>query len=197
MATFLFDKIIFGPVYSRRLGISLGINLLPNECKVCNFNCIYCECGLTPDISEKQINFHKQKDIYKALLENLKLLKNNNELVETITFAGNGEPTLHPELCKIVKMIKEYGLNVFLLTNGVLIYDDYLRKLKKSGLDYIMFHIDPWQKRPDLPEKPKFEDVKMRLKELTTMAYSHGIDVSISMTLNNEDKETLIKYNQF
>lgn len=150
----------------------------------CNIGCRVC-------YKKKSNNIKNLSEIRKDLKIAMKLRN-----LHTVSITG-GEPTLHPELCKIVKMIKEYGLNVFLLTNGVLIDGDYLRKLKKSGLDYIMFHVDPWQKRPDLPEKPNFEDVKIRLKELTTMAYSYGIDVSVSMTLNNEDKKTLAKYNKF
>ena len=95
MATFLFDKTVFGPVKSRRLGISLGINLLPNDRKICSFDCIYCECGLNVKGGEKQSL--PTRDEVKHLLE-LKLIEMGAEnlLPDVITFAGNGEPTLHP-----------------------------------------------------------------------------------------------------
>ncbi|MFC2138961.1 radical SAM protein [Bacteroidota bacterium] len=102
MATFLFDEIIFGPVNSRRLGISLGINLLPNDSKFCNFNCIYCECGLTEESSFKYFKLHPRDEIKQALEEKLKYLKSNKKRLDTITYAGNGEPTLHPSFAEII-----------------------------------------------------------------------------------------------
>ena len=97
MATFLFDKIIFGPVKSRRLGVSLGINLLPVNVKVCSFDCIYCECGWTPKKYEEKAEMPSRADVRQKLEEKLKQMATNNGLPDVITFAGNGEPTLHPE----------------------------------------------------------------------------------------------------
>jgi wyosine [tRNA(Phe)-imidazoG37] synthetase (radical SAM superfamily) len=102
MSTFLFDRIIFGPVKSRRLGISLGINLLPATRKICNFNCIYCECGWTIDPTKEKSSFPKRDEISKALLLKLTEMKEKNQPLDVITFAGNGEPTLHPDFPVIV-----------------------------------------------------------------------------------------------
>lgn len=102
MATFLFDEIIFGPVKSRRLGVSLGINLLPTKRKICNFNCIYCECGWTTDIEKVKDKLPGRKDVYKALEKKLSEMKAANESPDVITYAGNGEPTLHPEFSGII-----------------------------------------------------------------------------------------------
>jgi wyosine [tRNA(Phe)-imidazoG37] synthetase (radical SAM superfamily) len=102
MATFLFDKIIFGPVKSRRLGVSLGINLLPATKKICNFNCIYCECGWTSDSKGEPGSLPSRQDVYNALDKKLKLMKDKNQAPDVITFAGNGEPTLHPEFPNII-----------------------------------------------------------------------------------------------
>jgi len=105
---FLFNNIIFGPVNSRRFGISLGINLLPRNNKLCNYNCIYCECGLTPEdsiIAEKRL---PDKDEVKRDLEvSLIGMLNNNLPIDSITFAGNGEPTLHPQFLDIVDEVIE------------------------------------------------------------------------------------------
>jgi len=103
MATFLFDKIIFGPVNSRRLGISLGINLLTTDCKVCNFNCIYCECGLTSQSNNKIKKFFTREQIITALALELAKSNNESEKLDSITFAGNGEPTLHPDFPEIIE----------------------------------------------------------------------------------------------
>jgi wyosine [tRNA(Phe)-imidazoG37] synthetase (radical SAM superfamily) len=102
MSTFLFDRIIFGPVKSRRLGVSLGINLLPAGRKVCNFNCIYCECGWTLDTSKEKNSLPKRGEIFKALDKKLSEMKAKNTPPDVITFAGNGEPTLHPDFPAIV-----------------------------------------------------------------------------------------------
>jgi wyosine [tRNA(Phe)-imidazoG37] synthetase (radical SAM superfamily) len=101
MPTFLFDKIIFGPVWSRRLGESLGINLLPVNRKTCTFNCIYCECGLTP-ADTAQTGFPEVKQVLELLEEKLTEMKADNQYLNSITFAGNGEPTLHPQFPKIL-----------------------------------------------------------------------------------------------
>jgi len=102
MATFLFDEIIFGPVKSRRLGISLGINLLPAKRKICNFNCIYCECGWTGNIDKAISHLPAREEVYKALELKLSEMKAKNRAPDVITYAGNGEPTLHPAFAAII-----------------------------------------------------------------------------------------------
>jgi len=102
MPTFLFDEIIFGPVKSRRLGVSLGINLLPVNRKICNFDCVYCECGLTNDGDNVSGQLPGRADVYKALEKKLSEMKSKNQNPDVITYAGNGEPTLHPEFTGII-----------------------------------------------------------------------------------------------
>jgi wyosine [tRNA(Phe)-imidazoG37] synthetase (radical SAM superfamily) len=102
MSTFLFDKIIFGPVKSRRLGVSLGINLLPETRKVCNFNCIYCECGWTKTDQIDISQFPSRNKVYDALDKKLSEMKESGQHPDVITYAGNGEPTLHPDFPGII-----------------------------------------------------------------------------------------------
>lgn len=101
MPTILFDKIIYGPVYSRRLGVSLGVNLLPADGKLCSFDCIYCECGLN---EERRTNskLPARKDVQAALEQKLSAMKQDGIIPDVITFAGNGEPTMHPEFAGII-----------------------------------------------------------------------------------------------
>lgn len=102
MGTFLFDKVIFGPVKSRRLGVSLGINLLPTDEKICSFNCVYCECGFNtpkPDASKMP----SKNKVYVQLEKKLREMADIEETPDVITFAGNGEPTMHPEFAGIIK----------------------------------------------------------------------------------------------
>ncbi len=102
MATFLFDKIIFGPVSSRRLGVSLGINLLPTDSKFCSFDCIYCECGWTPEKGTVKTVLPTGAEVREKLEEKLLQMQQENRLPDVITFAGNGEPTMHPEFETII-----------------------------------------------------------------------------------------------
>lgn len=100
MATILFEEIIFGPLKSRRLGNSLGINLLPLHGKLCSFDCLYCECGL--NAQHKTGRLPKADEVKQALEEKLKKLQLEGEKLDVITFAGNGEPTLHPDFEHII-----------------------------------------------------------------------------------------------
>ena len=97
MTTFLFDDIIFGPIKSRRFGRSLGINLLPTTSKFCNYNCIYCECGWTANNKKTKIELVDKNIVIQELKRKLILLNTENNSPDNITFAGNGEPTIHPD----------------------------------------------------------------------------------------------------
>lgn len=101
MSTLLFDEIVFGPIHSRRLGTSLGMNLLPYDGKVCSFNCIYCECGYNED-GRTKTELPNRKNVKAALEDKLLKLKEENVKIDVITFAGNGEPTLHPHFAEII-----------------------------------------------------------------------------------------------
>jgi wyosine [tRNA(Phe)-imidazoG37] synthetase (radical SAM superfamily) len=102
MPTFLFDSIVFGPVRSRRLGVSLGINLLPVSRKVCSFNCIYCECGWTSAGNVISASMPSRSKVYEALRMKLSEMKKQGKTPDVITYAGNGEPTLHPDFAAII-----------------------------------------------------------------------------------------------
>jgi len=100
--TKLFNSIIFGPIISRRLGVSLGINLLPLDSKICNFDCVYCECGWTDLRSVPKGKFHSRREVHAELENALTELAKEHKKLDSITFAGNGEPTMHPEFNLIV-----------------------------------------------------------------------------------------------
>jgi wyosine [tRNA(Phe)-imidazoG37] synthetase (radical SAM superfamily) len=144
MATFLFDKIIFGPVASRRLGVSLGINLLPNNSKLCNFDCIYCECGWTPDDRSMLKSFHPRQLVKYTLESKVKEMIANNEKLDVITFAGNGEPTMHPEFEGIiddtVSIRNQYfpTAKIAVLSNSTLIHrEPVFQALKKIEMNIL------------------------------------------------------------
>ena len=101
MATILFNEIVFGPIKSRRLGSSLGVNLLPKFGKWCSFDCIYCECGWNKD-GKKDTTLPTKEEVYQALDNRLHQLSQEGTPVDTITFSGNGEPTMHPAFAEII-----------------------------------------------------------------------------------------------
>lgn len=99
--TALYESVIFGPVHSRRLGLSLGVNLLPTHSKLCNFDCIYCECGWNADNATSR-RFNSREEVRTRLEEVLGRMVADGTPPDVITFAGNGEPTMHPDFEAII-----------------------------------------------------------------------------------------------
>lgn len=173
MTGFLFEQIIFGPVRSRRLGISLGINLLPAGRKVCTFNCLYCECGwtdtesgcsnmdVTPlqmratpthplrheaSIREREpeplhtrfgyqaLHFPSREEVADSLEKKLQTMSGKGDMLTNITFAGNGEPTLHPDFSAVIddtigfrnRYYPNAGISV--LSNASCLFDESVAK---------------------------------------------------------------------
>ena len=94
----LFDSIVYGPIRSRRLGVSLGVNLMPTDAKLCSFDCVYCECGWNQPVLHPQLPTRQQ--VREALNSQLSTL---NSQLDVITFSGNGEPTMHPDFLGIIQ----------------------------------------------------------------------------------------------
>lgn len=101
MSTVLYPSPVFGPIHSRRLGVSLGINLMPADGKVCTFDCIYCECGFNAD-RRPHSRRPSREEVAHVLEEKLQDMQQNGPKPDVLTFAGNGEPTLHPDFPGIV-----------------------------------------------------------------------------------------------
>lgn len=101
MSTVLYSSPVFGPVHSRRLGVSLGINLMPADGKLCTFDCIYCECGFNGS-HHPHLKRPTQQEVAKALEEKLQQMQAEGVLPDVLTFAGNGEPTGHPQFAGII-----------------------------------------------------------------------------------------------
>lgn len=97
-----FNDIVFGPIFSRRLGNSLGMNILPVKGKLCNFDCVYCECGWNKDGMESGRRFPTGKEVEEAVAASFARLAEEGAKVDSITMSGNGEPTLNPDFPQIV-----------------------------------------------------------------------------------------------
>lgn len=99
--TVLFHSTVFGPIHSRRLGVSLGINLLPDDGKICSFDCIYCEAGYNSQ-GKGSTGLPDRVKVARDLENKLRSMKDAGEKLDVITFSGNGEPTLHPDFAGII-----------------------------------------------------------------------------------------------
>lgn len=126
MSTIIYPSPIFGPVHSRRLGISLGINLMPADGKICTFDCIYCECGFNAD-HRPTLPRPTRKEVVEALENKLISMKEEGQVPDVLTFAGNGEPTAHPDFAQIIddtiRLRNQYcpQAKVSVLTNSTMI----------------------------------------------------------------------------
>ena len=144
MSTFLFDKIIFGPVKSRRLGVSLGVNLMPTDSKVCSFDCIYCECGWNPKKQEQKAVLPSRDEVKQKMAEKLTEMVENKELPDVITFAENGEPTLHPEFDGIIDDTIELRdklapkARIAVLSNSSMLFKDSVKRALLKVEDNIL-----------------------------------------------------------
>ena len=153
MSTILYPSPIFGPIKSRRLGVSLGINLLPGDGKVCTFDCIYCECGLNAKRRPKS-KLPSRQEVAEALEAKLQQMQAEGTAPDVLTFAGNGEPTAHPDFAAIIddtlRLRDRYFPNakVSVLTNATRInrtevfealkrVDNNIVKLDTVDADYI------------------------------------------------------------
>lgn len=159
MSTILFNDIVFGPITSRRLGSSLGINLLPKFGKWCSFDCIYCECGWNKD-GKKDTTLPTKEQVYKALEESLTSLHLNNKPVDSITFSGNGEPTLHPDFAQIIDYTIELrdrlypSAKISVLTNATQLNKESVREALKR-IDNPILKIDsPIEQLQQLIDRP-------------------------------------------
>ena len=153
MSTIIYPSPIFGPVHSRRLGISLGINLMPADGKVCSFDCIYCECGFNAD-HRPILPRPTREEVADKLEQTLRGMKAEGQLPDVLTFAGNGEPTCHPHFAEIIndtiRLRNQYcpKAKVCVLSNSTMIHrqqvhdalmlvDDNILKLDTVSPTYI------------------------------------------------------------
>lgn len=151
--TILYPSPIFGPVQSRRLGVSLGVNLMPADGKMCSFDCIYCECGLNA-AHRPSLPRPSRTEVASKLEEVLSTRAEKSEPLDVITFAGNGEPTLHPDFPGIIddtlRLRNQYfpEAKVSVLSNGtmahhpavreaLMLVDNNIQKLDTVSMEYI------------------------------------------------------------
>ncbi len=133
MSTVIYPSPIYGPVHSRRLGLSLGINLMPDDGKICTFDCLYCECGFNADHRTRS-HYPTREVVAEALEKQLIKMHNDNEHPDVLTFAGNGEPTGNPHFPEIIDdtvMLRDKwcpDAKISVLSNSTFICRENVRK---------------------------------------------------------------------
>jgi wyosine [tRNA(Phe)-imidazoG37] synthetase (radical SAM superfamily) len=132
-------SVVFGPVPSRRLGRSLGINNTPH--KVCSYSCVYCQAGLTTDLSVERKKYYPPMMIYTEVKHRLDELRNNSEKVDYISFVPDGEPLLDYNLANTIKLLKNLGIKIAVFTNSSLLWKKEIRSALNSA-DYVSVKID-------------------------------------------------------
>ena len=172
--TALYDNIIFGPIRSRRLGISLGVNLLPIESKLCSFDCIYCECGWNDEHPGKR-RFNAREDVYAMLDETLGKMVKEGTPPDVITFAGNGEPTMHPDFEAIIEdtiSLRDKhcpAAKVSVLSNATQIHREDVRRALKRVDNNILKLDSAFDATVQLMNKPQGNYTVARTVELLKM----------------------------
>ena len=160
----LFNSTVFGPIHSRRLGVSLGINLSPNDGKVCSFDCLYCEAGFNSQ-GKGSSGFPSREKVKQLLKDKLEEMKSKDEKLDVITFSGNGEPTLHPEfpgiLDDVLNLRDEYfpQAKVSVLTNSTKIFTPAVAEaLKKADNNILKLDsaVEKTMQLVDRPTSPSF-----------------------------------------
>ncbi len=191
----LFDSIIIGPIISRRLGRSLGVNLLHQKAKICSFDCIYCECGF--NFQSKEGYQPKRDEVYKALEKKIIELHEAGEGIDVITFAGNGEPTTHSQFPQIIDDTIELRNRYFpeakvsVLSNATMIWreewrtallkvDNNIQKLD-SAIDHTITLINQ-------PQSKKFNTKNL----IEDLAKFNGEVVIQTLFLRGEYNENII-----
>ena len=196
MATIIYPSPIFGPIKSRRLGISLGINLLPRDGKVCTFDCLYCECGFNATHRAKE-KLPTRQQVYHALETKLQSMARSNEFPDVLTFAGNGEPTIHPDFANIIDdtiALRDHycpKAKISVLTNATQItresvfealckVDNNILKLDTANNDYISFLDRPTglYKLSDIIERMKAFNGRAVIQTMFLKGEVDGVDVN-------------------
>ncbi|MBD5268707.1 MAG: radical SAM protein [Bacteroides sp.] len=162
--TVLFHSTVFGPIHSRRLGTSLGINLLPDDGKICSFDCVYCEAGYNAQGSGTT-GLPSAEKLRRDLEAKLQDMKSKGENLDVITFSGNGEPTLNPAFPEVVGIVNELRDKYFpnaktsVLTNSTRIFDPKVAaalKLVDNNILKLDSAIDPTMRLIDNPASKEF-----------------------------------------
>ncbi|MCK5848756.1 MAG: radical SAM protein [Caldisericia bacterium] len=150
---------VFGPVPSRRLGKSIGINNIPP--KTCSYSCVYCQLGITSKMQSSRQEFYSPEDLINQVEAKIKAARRNNEKIDYLTIIPDGEPTLDKNIGKLIKLLKKFEIKIAVITNATLLSDKEVQN-DLMGADWVSVKIDSvtediWRKT-DRPHR----DIKLK-----------------------------------
>ena len=188
-------SIVFGPIPSRRLGRSLGINNIPP--KVCSYSCIYCQIGATDSMSIKRKEYFLPEDIFFEVSEKVKQLQSTGERIDYLTFVPDGEPTLDINLGKTIDLLKPLGIKIAVITNSSLLWDEEVQKdLLKA--DWVSVKIDTaddiiWHKIDRPNGKLELEEIISGIKTFASSFKGMLVTETMLVKEMNDNIESLRK----
>jgi wyosine [tRNA(Phe)-imidazoG37] synthetase (radical SAM superfamily) len=189
-------KMIYGPVPSRRLGISLGLDIIPF--KTCSYDCIYCQLGRTTEQTLERRSYVTISSLINQLKEVLEL----NEEIDYITFSGSGEPTLNQDIGEMIRKVKELTcIPVAVLTNGSLLWEERVRK-NLSYADLVVPSLDAVSeevfRRVNRPASGLSIEKVLRGLESFTWSFKGKIYLEVMLVKGmNDSEEEIVKLNQY
>jgi wyosine [tRNA(Phe)-imidazoG37] synthetase (radical SAM superfamily) len=181
-------KYLYGPVFSWRLGVSLGIDLISTKEKVCNFDCSYCQIGKTKELTDERQIFVNTQDI----IEEIKNLDKNTK-IDFLTFSGRGEPTLALNIGEVIKELKKIRKEkIAVITNSTNFYLEDVRESLKN-VDVVMAKFDVWNdfllkkvNNPIVNKKISFDKIYDGLKKFRS-EFSGILELQIMFTEDNKN----------
>lgn len=185
--TVLFHSSIFGPIHSRRLGVSLGVNLMPDDGKVCSFDCLYCEAGFNSQ-GRGTTGLPLREQVYSQLEGKLREMHANGDPLDVITFSGNGEPTLHPDFPHIIDdtlaLRDKYYPNakVSVLTNSTMIFKPEVAAALKKADNNILKLDSAIEETMRLIDRPNSKDFTVE-KVIDALRQFEGTGIIQTMIL--------------
>lgn len=211
--TVLFHSTIFGPIHSRRLGVSLGVNLMPDDGKVCSFDCLYCEAGFNAQ-GAGTTGLPLREQVRSQLDGKLSMMRRKGDSLDVITFSGNGEPTLHPDFPHIIEDTLELRdkyypeAKVSVLTNSTMAFKPAVADaLKKADNNILKLDsaIEDTMRLIDRPNSPDFtvEKVVESLRQFegtgiiqTMMLRGSHDGIAVDNTTDTEIMALIAAYNR-
>ena len=183
------ESIAFGPVPSRRLGHSLGINNIPP--KICTYSCIYCQLGKTIKMQIQRQQFYESEKIVNAVKNKVKKAKSKGESIDYLTFVPDGEPTLDSNLGKEILDLKELGIRIAVITNASLLWEKDARD-HLSNVDWVSLKIDTvdhaiWKKINKPHKSLRFERILDGISEFS-LSFKGGLTTETMLIKNVNDQ---------
>ncbi len=192
-STYMYEPILFGPIPSRRLGQSLGVNHIPYKC--CSYSCIYCQIGRTAQTQIKRRSFCNAHTLHKKIVDRVQDIHSKGEAIDYITFVPDGEPTLEENLGEMLSMLKEIRIPTAVITNASLMWDAQVRDdLAKADLVSVKvdaIQLETWEKINRPHKDLMLDDILEGIRRFASVYTGTLITETMLVDNINDDKRKL------